>query len=91
MPAVPTLPANYVAGLWFGFGGSQLQLIGTIDSTGEDSLVQANCTQGVLSGAQADLFGKFAYCNAPYFLTATYNLVAAGMVSVCLNYCRVPC
>jgi hypothetical protein len=63
MPTVPTLPADAVVGLWFGFNGTNLTLQGAQRNT----LAQARCVNG-LNGS---VFGQFAYCNAQAFFAAT--------------------
>lgn len=42
-----------------------------------DSVAEANCVNGV---GQTDLFGEFAYCNAPNFFTAASKLINAGKI-----------
>jgi hypothetical protein len=71
---VPTLPANAVVGIWFGFNATNLTLQ---DSNG--SLAAGNCVNGL---SAADIFGQFAYCNAPAFFAAVNAGIQAGMVTV---------
>jgi hypothetical protein len=73
-PVVPTLPANAIVGLWFGFNGTNLTLQ---DSNG--SLAQGNCVNGLGGG---DVFGQFAYCNAPQFFGTVNQAIGAGTVAV---------
>lgn len=73
-PVAPTLPANAVVGLWFGFNGNNLTLQGAQGTT----LRQARCTNGL----NQSIFGQFAYCNAPAFFAAARQGIAAGLVQV---------
>jgi hypothetical protein len=70
---VPTLPANAVVGIWFGFNATNLTLQ---DSGG--SLASGNCVNGL----GASVFSQFAYCNTPAFFAAVKQGIAAGMVHV---------
>ncbi|HET9172219.1 MAG TPA: hypothetical protein VFN97_22520 [Actinospica sp.] len=72
-PVVPTLPANAVVGIWFGFNATNLTLQ---DSGG--SLAAGNCVNGL----GTSVFGQFAYCDAPAFFTAVNQGIANGMVTV---------
>lgn len=58
-PVVPTLPDNAVVGIWFGFQGDTLQLVGPGERAGR-------CVNGLGNS----LFGQFAYCNAGHFFAA---------------------
>ncbi|MBS2964760.1 hypothetical protein KGA66_17005 [Actinocrinis puniceicyclus] len=73
-PVVPTLPANAVVGIWFGFNATNLTLQ---DSNG--SLAAGKCVNGMGAG---DVFGQFAYCNSPAFFAAVNQGIQAGMVTV---------
>jgi len=73
-PVVPTLPANAVVGIWFGFNATNLTLQ---DSNG--SLAVGMCVNGLGNG---DVFGQFAYCNAPAFFTAANAAIQGGMLKV---------
>ncbi len=68
-PPVPTLPANAVVALWFGFNGDVLKL----DGPGASSCV---------NGQQDSPFGQFAYCGAPAFFQAANAAIAAGKLTV---------
>ncbi|MGW3045394.1 hypothetical protein ACWC9T_36410 [Kitasatospora sp. NPDC001159] len=70
-PVVPTLPANAVVGIWFGYNGNVLTLAGQT-ATGK-------CVGGTPGGQP---FGQFAYCNAPAFFTAANSAEAAGKLAV---------
>ncbi|GAA2248955.1 hypothetical protein GCM10010430_34450 [Kitasatospora cystarginea] len=70
-PVVPTLPANAVVGIWFGYNGNVLSLAGRTAS--------GKCVGGTPGGQP---FGQFAYCNAPAFFTAANAAEAAGKLTV---------
>jgi hypothetical protein len=70
---VPTLPANAVVGIWFGFNGGNL----TLRSHG-NSLRHGNC----MNGAHNSIFGQFAFCNAQAFFTAANTAIAKGQIKV---------
>lgn len=70
-PVVPTLPANAVVGIWFGYNGNVLTLAGQTTA--------GKCTGGTPGGQP---FGQFAYCNAPAFFTAANTAEAAGKLAV---------
>lgn len=72
-PVVPTLPANAVIGIWFGFNGANLTLQGPNNSPG-----QGNC----VDGTQGSPFGQFAYCNAPALFAAANKAIGAGQLAV---------
>src|SRR5581483_3659740 len=74
-PTVPTVPANAVVGIWFGFNGTNLTLQGV---QGPNTLAQGQCVNG-LNGS---IFGQFAYCNAPNFFGAVNQGIARGLVKV---------
>jgi hypothetical protein len=74
VPTPPTLPANAVVGLWFGFNGTNMTLMAADPNT----LAQAQCTNG-LNGS---VFGQFSYCNAPNFFAAVNLGIARGLVKV---------
>ncbi|BCL84300.1 hypothetical protein ccbrp13_67650 [Ktedonobacteria bacterium brp13] len=73
-PTVPTLPANAVVGLWFGFNGTNL----TLKGTQRNVLAQGNC----VNGTSGSVFGQFAYCNASAFFTAANNGQAQGKFTI---------
>jgi hypothetical protein len=74
VPTAPTLPANAVVGLWFGFNGTNL----TLKSAHGNTLNQSQCVNG-LNGS---VFGEFAYCNAVAFFAAANQGISAGLVKV---------
>ena len=72
-PVVPTLPANAIVALWFGYNGDTLTLQG--DS---GVLAGAACVNGLNGGN----FGQFAYCNAPAFFKAAHRAIRRGLVKI---------
>jgi hypothetical protein len=62
-PVVPTLPANAVVNIMFGFNGTDLMLA---NAPGTNSLAQGNCVNG-LNGSD---FGQVSYCNSVNFYNA---------------------
>jgi hypothetical protein len=73
-PIVPTLPANAVVALWFGYNGNVLTLQGAQDGV----LDAAGCVNGLPNSN----FGQFAYCNAPVFFKAANHAIHAGQLVV---------
>ena len=74
-PAViPTLPANAVVALWFGYNGDTLTL-----QANPGVLHSAACVNGT---RKDDLFGQFAYCNAPAFFWAARHGIHKGQLVV---------
>lgn len=67
-PTVPTLPAGATVGLWFGFQGDTLRLVGP-------GVGQGRCVNGL----GTSLFGQFAYCNAPAFFFAARGVTAPAL------------
>ena len=73
-PVVPTLPANAIVALWFGYNGDVLTLSGAQDG----ALVAAQCVNGL----PGDNFGQYAYCNAPAFFKAAHRAIRRGQLSI---------
>lgn len=73
-PVLPTLPAGAIVAIWFGYNGDDL----TLRASPGDSLANANCVNGV----NGNVFGQFAYCNAPAFFTAANAAIASGKLNV---------
>jgi hypothetical protein len=73
-PVLPTLPANAVVALWFGYNGDTLTL-----QANPGVLHSAACVNGPRKG---DLFGQFAYCNAPAFFWAAKHAIHKGQLVV---------
>jgi len=66
---VPTLPAQAVVGVWFGFQGDVL----TLRTTSGD---------GCVDGLRGSPFGQFGYCGAPAFFAAARAAIAARKLTV---------
>jgi len=64
-PPVPNLPAGAVVGVWVGFNGNVLRLVGP---------GAAGCVQGI----PGSLFGQNAFCNATAFFQAANTAMQAG-------------
>jgi len=73
-PVVPTLPANAVVALWFGYDGDTLTL-----QANPGVLHSAGCVNGTRNGG---LFGQYAYCNAPTFFWAAQHAIHTGKLVV---------
>ncbi len=71
-PIVPTLPANAVVGIWFGFNGSQLTILKNA----------AKAAGMCVNGVPGSIFGQFAYCNAPAFFGAANKAIADGLLTI---------
>jgi hypothetical protein len=72
-PVIPTLPANGIVALWFGYNGNTLTLQGA-----DGVLAGAGCVNGTDGGN----FGQFAYCNAPAFFKAAHRAIRRGQLRV---------
>jgi len=72
-PVIPTLPANPIVALWFGYNGDTLTLQGA-----DGVLAGASC----VNGADGANFGQFAYCNAPAFFRAAHRALRRGQISI---------
>lgn len=70
-PVVPTLPANAIVALWFGFNGDVLALQG-------DGVQAGSC----VNGSDNSRFGQFAYCNAPALFNAAHTAIAQGKITI---------
>jgi hypothetical protein len=68
-PVAPTLPNNRVVGIWVGFNGDTLSLVGR---------GRGACVQGV----RGSVFGQNAFCNAGAFYAAAHNAISAGRLSL---------
>jgi hypothetical protein len=72
-PVIPTLPANAIVALWFGYNGDTLTLQGA-----DGVLSGASC----VNGANGTNFGQFAYCNAPAFFRAAHRAIRRGQLAI---------
>jgi hypothetical protein len=70
-PVVPTLPANAIVALWFGFNGNVLDLTG-------NGVQAGSC----VNGTDGSPFGQFAYCNAPAFFSAANTAISQGKLTI---------
>jgi hypothetical protein len=73
-PVLPTLPANAVVAIWFGYNGDVL----TLQGQQNDTLAAAGCVNGLTNSN----FGQFAYCNAPILFTAAKRAIRRGQLKV---------
>jgi hypothetical protein len=73
-PVVPTLPNGAIVALWFGYNGDDL----TLRATTGDSLSNPKCVNGL----NGNVFGQYAYCNAPAFFSAANTAVTSGKLKV---------
>ena len=73
-PVIPTLPANAIVALWFGYNGDTLTLRGATDGV----LSAAGC----VNGADGENFGQFSYCNPPAFYKAAHHAIRRGQLTI---------
>ena len=73
-PTVPTLPANAVVTVDFGFNGTDLTQVGATPT----ALQQGNC----VNGADGADFGQVSFCNGTNFFTTAFQLEAQGKLVV---------
>ena len=72
-PVVPTLPANGIVALWFGYNGDTLTL-----QAADGVFAAASC----VNGADGANFGQFAYCNAPAFFKAAHRALRRDLLAI---------
>jgi hypothetical protein len=73
-PTVPTLPANAVVTIDFGFNGTNLTQVGAT----ADALSQANC----VNGQGGTIFGQVSFCNGINFFDEARRLEREGRLQV---------
>ena len=73
-PVVPTLPANAVVTVDFGFNGTNLTQVGATPN----ALQQGNCVNGL----PGSIFGQVSFCNGTNFFQAAYQAEAQGKLTV---------
>ncbi len=73
-PVVPTLPANAVVTIDFGFNGTDLTQVGATSTT----LSSANC----VNGEPGSVFGQVSFCNGVNFFNTAHRLEAEGKLVV---------
>ncbi len=89
-PTAPTLPANAVVGIWYGFNSTTLTLQANARTGGRGMggrpRVRMNMRGGTngncVNGTPGSPFGQFAYCNAPAFFRAANAAIQAGQLTV---------
>jgi hypothetical protein len=75
-PVVPTLPANGIVAIWFGYNGNNLTLASPANST---NLTNANCVNGL---SAQNIFGQFSDCNGAAFFSAADAAIASGKLTI---------
>lgn len=75
-PVIPTLPANAVVALWFGFNGNNLTQ--RTLTTNPTTLSDSHCVNGIVGS----VFGQFSYCNAVAFFAAANAAIYRGQLLV---------
>ncbi|MGO9221400.1 MAG: hypothetical protein ACLP5E_27110 [Streptosporangiaceae bacterium] len=73
-PVVPTLPANAIVTIDFGFNGTNLTQVGATPN----ALAQGRCVNG-LGGS---IFGQVSFCNGTQFFRAVARAKAAGRLVI---------
>ncbi len=73
-PTVPTLPANAVVTIDFGFNGTDLTQVGATPT----ALQQGNC----VNGADGADFGQVSFCNGTNFFNTAFQLEQQGKLTV---------
>ncbi len=75
-PVAPTLPANGIVAVWFGFNGNNLTLASPANPA---NLANANCVNGL---SAQNIFGQFSDCNGAAFFTAANAAIANGKLTI---------
>ena len=73
-PTVPTLPANAVVTIDFGFNGTDLTQVGAT----ANALQQGNC----VNGQNGSVFGQVSFCNGINFFNTAFRLEREGKLVV---------
>jgi len=73
-PPVPTLPANAIVTIDFGFNGTDLFQVGAT----ADALQQGSC----VNGEPGSIFGQVSFCNGINFFNAAFRLEREGKLVV---------
>jgi hypothetical protein len=73
-PTVPTLPANAIVTIDFGFNGTDLTQVGATST----ALAQGNC----VNGQGGSVFGQVSFCNGINFFNTALRLMRQGRVVV---------
>ncbi len=74
VPRVPTIPANAVVTIDFGFNGTDLFQVGTTPTT----LADADC----VNGQTGSIFGQVSFCNGINFFNAVKKAEREGVLKV---------
>jgi hypothetical protein len=74
VPSVPTIPANAVVTIDFGFNGTDLFQVGATPTT----LADANC----VNGQAGSIFGQVSFCNGINFFNAVKQDEREGLLKV---------
>jgi hypothetical protein len=74
VPSVPTIPANAVVTIAFGFNGTDLFQVGATPTT----LADANC----VNGQAGSVFGQVSFCNGINFFNAVKKDERDGLLKV---------
>jgi hypothetical protein len=88
VPTAPTLPANAVVAIWFGFNATTLTLQNNAQTKGHGHHIAVNMTMrggtngNCVNGTAGSPFGQFAYCNAPNFFRAANAAIQAGTLKI---------
>jgi hypothetical protein len=72
-PVVPTLPANAIVTIDFGFNGTNLVQVGATPN----ALAQGNCVNGLGS-----VFGQVSFCNGTNFFRTALRMMRQGRLFV---------
>jgi hypothetical protein len=73
-PAVPALPAHYIATVDFGFNGTDLTQVGAT----ANALQQGGC----VNGQAGSVFGQVSFCNGTNFFNEAFALERQGKLVV---------
>jgi hypothetical protein len=73
-PTVPTLPANAIVTIDFGFNGTDLTQVGAT----ANALQQGNC----VNGQNGSVFGQVSFCNGTNFFNTAFQLENEGKLTV---------
>ena len=73
-PTVPTLPANAIVTIDFGFNGTDLTQVGATPT----ALAQGNC----VNGQGGSIFGQVSFCNGISFFNTALRMMRQGRVVV---------
>jgi len=73
-PTVPTLPANAIVTIDFGFNGTDLTQVGATST----ALAQGSC----VNGQGASVFGQVSFCNGVNFFNTALRMMRQGQLVV---------